>query len=313
MALPASDLVRFGENAELYQLGLSNLYHDTLAANPNSYQEWLAEIPAKQFYKTEMGITGLSTMPAHDIGSPIKLDRPIVTPKKSYTMAVYAIGMVLQYEVFRWDLFGAYKPVTEDLAKTANVRYELVAYALFNNAFSTADPVYTDYRNEALCSVTHTRGDGGTWQNRPSSPVGLSMMALNIATTLLKKTVNDRGQFVGNAMQLKPKRCVTTTENGWLASILFESQYNPENNNMQYNNAKSMGIGVTTSAYITLTTPWFILCDKNSSYRIKLAQGDKPDLVKDNEPSTRNMLMTSYCSFRLEVYEAKGWLGDQGV
>lgn len=312
MALPSTDLVRFGETRDLYQLGLSYLYHDTLMANPNSYSDWLAEVPVKRFYDSEMGVSGLGLMPQHNIGEPIKLDRPFVGPKKTYTLSVYAVGMVIQHEVFQWDLFGAYKPVTEDLARTAQTRYELVAYAIFNNAFSTADPVYTDYNNEALIAITHTRLDRGTWQNRPSAPVGLSMMALQIATTLIKKTVNDRGQFVGSSPSLKIKKCIVPVENRWLANVLFDSTYNPENNNQQVNNARNMGVTVTDSAYINLTTPWFLLCDKNGSYRLKLGQGEKPDLVKDNEPSTRNMLITSYCSFRVQVYEAKGIVGDSG-
>lgn len=312
MAPAATQLIRFtAADKDLYQLGLSTVYKETLMANPVSYRDWLDEIPVKQFYKSEMSISGLGTMPAHNIGEPYKLDRPIVGPKKSYTLGVYAIGLVIQYEVFRWDLFDAYKTVTEDLAKTANVRYELVAYALFNNAFSTADPVYTDYRGEALVSITHTRLDGGTWQNRPSAPVGLSMLALQIATTILGLTVNDRGQFAGNAASLQPRRLITHPSNRWLANVLLKSEHNPENNSMQYNNAGDLNIKPTHSPYITSTTAWFLLCDK-SGYKIKMGQGDKPDLVKDNEPSTRNMVMTSYCSFRVEVYEARGWVGDNG-
>jgi hypothetical protein len=139
------------------------------------------------------------------------------------------------------------------------------------------------------------------------------MMALQIATTILAKTVNDRGQYISATPAMRAKRIVTTPDNEWLCNILFMSKTNPENNNEQYNNAGSMNLAKTISPYITLTTPWFILCDKNNSYRIRMAQGDKPDLLKDNEPSTRNMVMTSYCSFRVEVYEARGWVADAGV
>jgi hypothetical protein len=304
----ATQIIRFNERQDLFELGLSTVYNETLKVLPNAYKEWLEEESAEQFYKTEMAHSGLGVMPAHDIGSRFATDRIYYGANKTYQMSVYGISLVIQYEVLRWDLHGAFGSISKQLAKTAVTRYDLVAYGIFNNAFSTADSAYTNYNSEALCATTHARMDGGTWKNRPTTDIGLSMTAIQTAVTDLRKTPNDRGHFM-QAMQ--PRMLVTTVENEWLANTLLMTGHNPENANMAHNNAKAYGMKTHTSPYITTSTYWFMLADK-SDYRIKMAHGDKPDLISGSEPATRNRIHTSYCSFRLEVFQSRGVYGSTG-
>lgn len=304
----ATQVIRFDENRNAFQLGLSEVYKNTLKVTPQSYKEWLHEENADQFFKTDWAVSGLGVMQEKTIGGRFATDKAYYGPTKTYTMKTYGLSLVVQYEVFRWDLYSIFKPISKELAKSAMTRYDLVAYALLNNAFSTSDSAYTDYRGEALCAVSHTRLDGGTWKNRPTTDIGLSQTALQVATTDLRKTTNDRGQFV----QLTPKRLVTTVENEWLARTLLKSVYNPENANMQVNNAASYNLQQTTTPYITTSTFWFVMCDKDT-YQIQMALGDMPDLREDSEPGTRNAIFTSYASFRLEVHEGKGVYGSSGV
>lgn len=303
----ATQVIRFDENRNAFQLGLSEVYKNTLKVVPQSYKDWLREENAEQFFKTDWAVSGLGLMPEKTIGGKFATDKVFYGPTKQYTMKTYGLSLVVQYEVFRWDLYSIFKPISKELAKSAATKYDLVAYALLNNAFSTADPTYTDYRGEALCSTTHTRLDGGTWKNRPTTDIGLSQTALQTATTDLRKTTNDRGMFV----ILTPRKLITTVENEWLARTLLKSDYNPENANMAYNNVKSYTLDLTTSPYITTSTYWFVMCEKDS-YQIQMALGDSPDLREDSEPGTRNALFTSYCSFRLEVHEGKGIYGSSG-
>ncbi len=304
----ATQVIRFDENRNAFQLGLSEVYKNTLKVIKQSYKEWLSEERADVFFKNDWAVSGLGVMPEKNIGGKFESDRIYYGPTKQYTMKTYGLSLVVQYEVFRWDLYAIFKPISKELARTAATRYDLVAYALLNNAFSTADPVYTDYRGEAICAVSHTRLDGGAWKNRPSKDIGLSQSAIQIATTDLRKTVNDRGMFV----QLTPKKLVTTVENEWLARTLLKSDYNPENANMQVNNAATYGLTPVTSPYITTSTYWFLFCDK-SDYQIQMALGDDPDLREDSEPGSRNAIYTSYCSFRMEVHEGKGIYGSPGL
>lgn len=304
----ATQVIRFDENRNAFELGVTKTYRDTLKVIPQSYKTWLREETADEFFKTDWSASGLGPMPEKVIGGRFPTDRIFYGPTKTFEMKTYGLALVVQYEVFRWDLQKIFQPVVKELAKTAMTRYDLVAYGLLNNAFSTSNAAFTDHQLEALCSTSHTRLDGGTWKNRPTTDIGLSMTAMETATTDLRKTVNDRGMFI----MLTPKLLVTTVENEWLANILLRSENNPDNANDQYNNMASYGLKPVTSPYLTTSTYWFIMCSKDD-YRIQMALGDSPDLRSDNEIATRNSVYNSYCSFRLEVHEGKGIYGSSGA
>ena len=46
--------------------------------------------------------------------------------------------------------------------------------------------------------------------------------------------------------------------------------------------------------------------------RIKMRLGEKPNLQRDNDIRNRNLVMTSYCSFGLGVFDSRGWWGSLG-
>ncbi len=304
----ASQIIRFGERRDLFEKGLTDVYKDTVAIEPQTYKLWLRTEKSKEFYKTDMATSGLGVMPERQIGGDFQKDRIYYGPNKTYTMKVYGLGLVIQWEVLRWDLYSVFGDISKQLAKSAVTRYDLVAYGLLNNAFVTTNSSYTDQYGEALCATTKARFDGGTWSNRPAAPLGLSMLAINTATTGLRKTVNHRGLFA----QYTPRMVMTSVENQWLLNTLIMSDTNPDNANQQYNNAKAIGLKPMTSPYITTASNWWLFCDKGD-YKVLMGLGDEPDLRSDTEPGSRNMIYTSYCSFRLEVREGMGIYGDAGV
>lgn len=305
----STNIIRFDEKRELFEKGLSKVYGDETKVLENQYKEWLAETTATEWFRHEMGHSGLGVMPEKTVGGTITTDRIYYGNKKTFTMKAYALGIVVQYEVLRWDLFSVFKPITQELAKSAVTRYDLVAYGLPNNAFSTATGAYVDYRGEAFCSTSHSRLDGGTWKNRPSTDIGLSMTALQQGIEDLRLTVNERGMY---SADMSPTMLMTTVTNDWLAHTLLQSNYNPDNANQQVNNASRYRMKIHTSPYLTTSTYWFLWCNPKN-VKIKMAKGDSPDLVKDSEHSTRNMVYHSYCSFRLEVYDGRGAYGSTGV
>lgn len=304
-----AQIIQMSEKRELFERGLSKVYRDESKILTNQYTEWLQETSAQEWVKYEMGHSGLGVMPEKTVGGTITTDRIYYGPKKSFTMRAYALGLVVQYEVLRWDLYSVFEPITRELSRSAHTRYDLVAYGLINNAFSTASAAYTDFRGEAFCDASHTRMDGGTWKNRPDEDIGLSMTAIQQGTEDLRLTVNERGIYVSD---MSPNMLMTSVANEWHAHTLLQSPNNPDNANRQVNNAARYGMKIHTSPYITTTTYWFMWCDPKR-VKIRLAKGDSPDLVKDAEAATRNMVYHSYCSFRLEVYDGRGAYGSTGV
>lgn len=305
-------VIRWNESGatEFFQLGLKEVYDDELKVQKNVYKEWLKDHTVEEFFTKVLGHSGLGTMPEKTIGGHPARDRIFYGVSKTYTLKTYGIALVIQHEVLRYDLYGVYKPVTKELAKTAVIRKDLIAYDVWNLAFSTADPVYTDYRGDALCATSHLRMDGGTWQNRPTMDIGLSQLAIQDAITTFRKTPNERGQYNADLM---PKVLLTTVENDWLANTLVRSQYNPENANNALNNVGRYNLDVRSNPLINAaTTYWFLVAPKEK-LQIALGIGEEPTSITDREPGTRNLLFSSFMACRMEVYSGKGIYGSTGV
>lgn len=294
-------------DAALMELGLTDVYKDKLTNTEQTWKSWLKSHTAERYVDYVKGTSGLGAFTEKPPGSAFQTDRIYTGAQKSFTLVPYGLAITLQHEALRWEFYGVYKELGASLADTAFNRYEVVAYDAFNKAFVTTDSVYTQYNGEALCATAHVRLDGGTWQNRPTGDDALSMEGLQAAWEQIRKLVNDRGFY----LNMKPRKLVVPTELAWLANTLLRSDYNPDNANMAFNNAKGMGLSILDTNYITDENFWFVLCDKDS-YKISMGLGESPDLVKSVIPATRSVMYTSYCSFRFEAYEGKGIWGSRG-
>jgi hypothetical protein len=302
---PATNIHRFTEWQTTFELGLTKVYKDELKKLPKTYAAWLKEERAKHFYDTEWNVSGLGVMPAKTIGGTFVTDQILQGSTKQFSLQTYGLSLLIQYEAYRWDLYGVFGTLTKKLAKSATDRYNLVAYSLLNNAFSTSDSTFTTFQGEAICDSSHTRLDGGTWRNRPTTNMGISYLGFQQAKIDLRKMVDERGRFT----MIAPRQVIVPVETEWIAEEILKSKYRPDNNQMQYNSAGDYSMH--SAPYITQTTYWFVLCNKDD-YAIKMSLGDDPDFMTENVPGTRNRLYTSYCSFRLDVYNSVGIWGSSG-
>lgn len=299
--------ITVGQSAALLELGLSKVYKETLQATPQTWKQWLDGKTAQRWTDYEMSTSGVGPVTTKAPGSPFVTDRIFLGSKKSYTLVPYGTALTLQHEVIKYEWYNVYSPLAESLAKAANNKYEVIAYAILNRAFDTTDATYTDFQGEALCAVSHTRLDGGVWQNRPSDDIALSMDGLETAWRQLRKLVTHRGFY----QDLQPVKLIVPVEQRWQANVLTLSQTSPDNANQMYNNAKALKLSVIDTPYITDQFFWFVLADKDN-YKVRLGLGESPDLKSAPIPATRSMMYTSYCSFRAEVHLGMGIWGSRG-
>lgn len=299
--------ITVGQAISLMELGFSKVYKDELTASQDTYRQWLDTAPAQRWRDTEVSTSGVGAAATKAPGSPFQTDRIFIGAQKTYTLVPYGLAITIQHEVLKYEWYNVYKPLGKSLAAAVKNKYEVIAYGLFNNAFSTSDSVYTDYNGEALCATAHTRLDGGTWQNRPTDDVALSMDGLETAWEQLRKLVNHRGFYQG----LKPKMLIVPVEQKWLANILTMSNTDPDNAHQSYNNAKALGLKVIDSEYITDSFFWFVFGDKDK-IKVRMGLGEAPDLKSDHIPATRSSYFSSYCSMRMEVHEGMGIWGSRG-
>src|SRR5262245_14242322 len=123
-----TNIIRFLEKVALFELGLEDVYKDTLKTEPQTYKKWLREKPMKRWIEQDMSTSGLGVMGEKEIGRRFNTDRIYYGPQKSYTGKAYGAALVIQYEAMRWDEYGVFPDISRELARTANTRYDIVAY-----------------------------------------------------------------------------------------------------------------------------------------------------------------------------------------
>lgn len=303
--------VRYSDFPLAFQLGLSRAYKDELQLVPKTYSVWLREEPAERFVDVEWATAGFGMIQSKPIGQAVGTDVVISGKTKTFTLRTFGLGAVVQHEVLAWDLYGIFKRIPSLLAKSSVDRYNLEAYALWGpSAFATTDPYYQTFQLEPIVKLAHTRIDGGTWKNRPTINLGLSYLALQQAKIDIRRLVNERGRYVTG---ISMERIITSPEQEWVAREIIGSTYRVDNANMQKNLLADdfKGDAVHTSPFITSQLPFFVTCSK-SAYSIRMRTGEEPDFKKEPLPGTRSELYTTYCSFRLDVFDSRGIWGSSG-
>lgn len=295
----------FAEYSNAFTLGLSAVHSDNVKRMPRDYKVWLSEQRADHFYDTEWKTSDVGIMPEKEIGGVVETDKIYQGPTKQFDISTYALGIVIQYEAMRWDLYGVFKNLMKGLVKSAVDRYNVEAYAILMNGFSAANLKYATYQGEALFTDSHTRLDGGSWSN--AGTVGISYLGFQEARTELQKTVNERGLFMAD---VNPRLVITSPDQEWVAETILQSVGRPGTADNDINTLSKKGYTIKTSPYITNASYWW-LWDKNA-VEISLRLGDDPFLQFDNELRAMNRFGVAYCSFGVRVWDSKGAWGSSG-
>lgn len=304
-----SNAAQAEEFSAFLKTGLDDVFEDQLPTHDKLYRGYVLESAADEFKEDAIVVTGLGTMPTKPIGGDITTDKPYVSSEKVYTLATYALGYVAEYELVRWDKYDVFDSMEDELAKSAVDRCNIQVTSIFNNAFSTADSVYTTYSSEALGSTTHSLLGGGTTSNRSDTDAALSYAGLQEARTDFLKMQNERGLYV----RLKPKNLIVEPSNEWWAQTLMKSTGRPETADNDINVLKGDYQVFGDNPYLTSTTAWFVTSDKKTlgkAFRFRI--GDKPMTRHDFDHSTYNSVRSCYQSNRVEVLHYQGLWASQG-
>lgn len=295
----------FAEFSNAFVLGLSKVHHDKVKLMGRDYKDWLSEQRATHFFDTEWAVSGLGVMPEKEIGGVVETDKMYQGETKQFNIVPYALGVVIQYEALRWDLYNTFKDLMGSLAKSAVDRYNLVAYSVLLNSFSSSDDTYLTHQGDVLFTDSHARLDGGTWSN--GGTVGLSYLGFQEARIELRKTVDERGRFMAD---VNPTLVITSPDQEWIAETILQSTLRPGTADNDSNTLKNKGYRVKTSPYITNVSAWW-LWDK-SAVQISMRLGDDPFTHFDQDIRNLNRVGVAYCSFALRVFDSKGAWGSTG-
>src|SRR5882762_1893996 len=217
MPAPAST----GVFSSLLAPGLRKIYTEELQDRATEYDQLANIITSKRNYEDDFQVALLGVTPIKRQGGPTNFDNPIQGVSVRYTHTSYGLGFRVTREMYDDDLYGVMQKASKDLAGANAETVEIMWMDILNNAFS-ATP-YAGFDALALCSTAHTLLGGGTYANRPSTDVELSVSGIQAAVESFEKMVNERNRKI----LARPWRLVCLVFEQKTAYEILGSAYRP--------------------------------------------------------------------------------------
>lgn len=294
---------QLSEWTDYVQIGLRQVYEDSIPQIPKHYAGWLKEVKAKDWTENKIVNTGLGAMPAKTLGGDFSTDKKITATKTSYTLAAYGLAVVLEYELVEWDKYDIFTDMTKELAKAAVDRLNIIAFSILNNSSGTTTN-YTIYNGEAICKNSHVRLDGGSWKNRPDTDISLSYLALQQAKIDLGTLQNERGRYI----PVQPKTLICSEANRWIAETIIKTDRKPGTADNDINTISSWGMSIVTSPFLTSDEPFWVQGPKDN-VQIEMRIGSDPKYRQDYDRRNWNQICSSYMSVGIAVLHSQGLWG----
>jgi hypothetical protein len=301
--MPASTST--GGFATLLAPGLFRVLFNTVDTQPNQWMQVLNVDSSTRAYEDDSEVAGLGAMVEKPEGTNTEFTVPIMGSTKRYTPTPYGIGWRVTREMWDDDLYSIMNQMPAEIGKSVSYRIEVDAWSVFNNAFdsaATANYLGLDALN--LCSVSHTRLDGGAVRaNRPSSDVDFSATAYQASLDHFKTLVDERGRPI----QMTPGLIIVDPLFEWAVKEVIGSPYVPYSDANTINVLKSDGsMDYMLSRYLTDADSWFNICadhDLNFIWRVRPETSEADDFLSGDA------LYKAYCRYAVGFSK---WLGVYG-
>lgn len=240
--------------------GLHEIIYDDLSAHPEEFSQTFKVSPSTRAYEEDILMAGLGSVPVMPEGEVIKMDDPIQGGSYRYTHQNYGLGFQVTRNMYDDDQYGKIKRVAGDFSRSIKQTVESTAANILTQGFtSTTGTITVD--GVTLYNTAHPLLGGGTYSNRASTDISLSITGMQEINNLFERMVDERGLL----MQSMPKQLLLPPELQYTAGELLNSAYKPNTGNNEVNVMQGRWEPYINH-YLTLKTAWFVLADKGEHW-----------------------------------------------
>lgn len=258
----------------LYEPGLRKVLFENYTYSPEEYSMFLnvgGTGNVKFLEDYEMG--GFGGVPVKPEGVGITYDEPVPGNKVRYEWTPFGKGVRITHEAIADELYGQMRKMVAALGRAFRHQEEISGASILNSAFTVSG----GFDNMPLCDLAHPNLRGGTQRNEPSSPVDISVAALQAALVDFEKFTDHSGVPV----VVKPRYLVHTPESIPIVREILGSNLKPYVATNETNILESWLIPIV-SHYMVDPDAWFILADKGVHdlhfyWREKFTPGSEED------------------------------------
>lgn len=224
---------------------------------PLIYPAFMNEVDMPWRTLKSQQVAGLGTVPMKAEGADFTTDAPNLENQKTATPMAYGLAVVFSWEAWEDELYGVFRDMAAELARSSRFRLEVDAHVTINNAFNTAVTGYNP--GASLCDTTQKSPTTGTIQsNRPSPDVGVSVTGLQAALLSFYTLLNDR-DLPQNA---HPSTMIVTPQSMWAAREVLGSSGKPYTADNEMNTLIPEGLNWIVDRYLTIPGSWFVIAPK---------------------------------------------------
>ena len=237
--------------------GLNALFGLEYARYGEEHKEIYETETSERSFEEETKLSGFSTAPVKNEGSPIAYDNAQEAFTARYTHVTIAQGFSLTEEAIEDNLYdslsGRYtKALARSMAYTKQVR----AASVLNTGFTASN----GGDGQPLFSTAHPLVSGGTNSNEPAVPADLNETSLEAAVIQISLWTDERGLLIA----AKPRKLIVPPALQFVATRLLETELRVGTNDNDINAIKNNGSipeGYTINHYLTDTNAWFLCTD----------------------------------------------------
>jgi hypothetical protein len=247
---------------ELYAPGLRKVIFENYTYLPTEYEKFLNIASSTRQYEEDYRMGGFGAVPLKPEGTNIIYDDPVPDTKVQYYWNPYGKGFRATHEAMADELYGPMQRMSQSLGKAFRNQTEIIGASILNNAFTdpAAGANNSGYEGLALCHTAHPLLRGGTYRNKPTTDVDISVTALQDATIDFERFVDESGVPI----VLIPRKLIFAPEYIPIVKEILGSSQKPFTSDNETNILQGQ-FDPVVSHYMTDTNAWFLFADKGDT------------------------------------------------
>lgn len=251
MALKSNYSDQFGTSS---LPALDALVYDEFDKQPDYTPELFRVYNTNRWGEQTTTVAGIKASPSKSEGASVAFDDPIQGYDKTYIPVTYAIAVSFSEELREDDRLNMVEDTYRSLGLSMYQTKMIQCFGVFNDSFTTNGPDGT-----TLCSTSHTLIGGGSYANRPSTDIALSVAGMREMEVSLMKQVNHRNINI----VCIPETILVPPDIMQTAKELIDSPDRPDTAHRAINSFHGR-YKLIVSPFLTSTSAWWALANKQT-------------------------------------------------
>lgn len=238
----------------ILETNLRTIFTDRFEAYPDTYTKVFNVMESTKAKEIDNSLGGLGIIPEVGELEPITYEDFEMGYEKEYRHIKYALGYVVSQELVEDDQYKKIIKRPKALANSAGYTVDRKCVDIFNYGSTTTYATGGD--GKALFATDHPLKGGGTYANKPSTDVALTVSSLQAAIVNMRLTPDDKGNILSHT----PKILLVPTSLANKAVELLNSKLLADTGNNNINSIAELE-NIVPVVWHTLTDQknWFLL------------------------------------------------------